>query len=354
MTEPLPKPERSSYTPIDFTTWRESQSFVLAPKFQRRGVWPVPARSFLIDTLLRGFPVPPIYLRVTQSADKKRIIREVIDGQQRVSAVLDYMDGKYALAKNVGGPYVGKTFSELGQAEQDAIRTYSFICETLHGASDQNVLEIFARLNTYSVPLNAQELRNGRYFGRFKQTAYRLAYEHIEFWRRHGIFSERSIARMLEVELTSELMILALDGLQDKKTSINQFYEEYDEVFAEERTVERRFRLVLDVINNALGESLVDSEFRRPPLFYSLFSVVFHRTFGIPKHKVPTPRKPLTGPESTALATAAGTLSDAVTKAKEGEPIPRGMTEFVAACLRQTDNLRPRQIRFETLYKTTF
>ena len=91
------------------------------------------------------------------------------------------------------------------------------MCLMFGDISDGEVLETFARLNTYAVKLNAQELRNGRFFGLFKQSAYTLAFEHVEFWRRNGIFSERNIARMLEVELTSELLIALLDGLQDKK-----------------------------------------------------------------------------------------------------------------------------------------
>src|SRR2546428_514680 len=90
----IPKPDRSTYTPLDFSSWREAEGLSLTPKFQRRGVWTTPARSFLIDTLIRGLPVPPIYLRTTQSADRKRIVREVVDGQQRISAVLDFIDGK--------------------------------------------------------------------------------------------------------------------------------------------------------------------------------------------------------------------------------------------------------------------
>jgi uncharacterized protein DUF262 len=350
----MEKPERSSYTPLDFLSWREAKSFVLVPKFQRRGVWPAPARSFLIDTLLRGFPVPPIYLRIAQSEDKKRTVREVIDGQQRLSAVLDYMDGKYALSRAVGGPNVGKTFVDLGESDQKTIRTYSFICETLHGVSDQEVLEIFARLNIYSVPLNAQELRNGKYFGRFKQSAYGLAHEHVEFWRRHRIFSERSIARMLEVELTSELMILGLDGLQDKKKSIEDFYAKYDEEFAERSTVEKRFRATIDGINEAVADTLAESEFRRPPLFYSLFGVVYHRMFGIPKVTLPSPKKPMNQREASELSAAVSKFSDLLESAGEGQPVPRGYEDFVLASQRQTDNIKPRMVRLEKLYTTAF
>ena len=73
------------------------------------------------------------------------------------------MDGKYALSKSLNAPYKGRPFSKLSDDEQDAIRQFSFISEVMHGVSDADVLQIFARLNTYSVKLNAQELRNGRF-----------------------------------------------------------------------------------------------------------------------------------------------------------------------------------------------
>jgi hypothetical protein len=351
----MQKPERSSYTPLDFLDWQESGTLVLTPKFQRRSVWQTPARSYLIDTLIRGMPVPPIFLRVMQSEDKKRTVREVIDGQQRVAAVLDYLKGKYALSSNLGTPYAKKYFDELIPEYQDSIRGYAFMCEVFSGVGDSEVLQIFSRLNTYSVPLNAQELRNGRFFGPFKQTAYSLATEHLEFWRRDRIFTEQSIARMNEVELVSELMILELDGLQDKKKSIDAFYESYDEQFTERRRVEERFRSVIDSITEALKETLPISEFRRVPIFYSLFAAVFHRMYGMPKEDLPTGRAArLLKSEMEKLQDTVLTLSEKLAQARQEEEIPQAYERFVNACLRQTDNIRPRQIRFNEVYRRAF
>ena len=178
------KPDRSNYTPLDFLEWDEMKSLVLTPKFQRRGVWTDAARSFLIDTLLQGMPVPPIYLRVRQSDDKKKIVREVIDGQQRVASVLKFLRNDLKLSKALSGDYAGKRFADLTEKEQDRVRQFAFNCEVFQGIADKDILEIFARLNTYSIPLNNQELRNGKYFGFFKRSAYRLAYTYIEFWRK--------------------------------------------------------------------------------------------------------------------------------------------------------------------------
>ena len=105
----------------------------LTPKFQRRGVWKPAARSFFVDSLLRGLPVPPIYLRQQQSPERDRVIREVVDGQQRIAAVLDFMEGKYRLSKTLKESWRGKTFSGLTTAEQDRITTYAFSVEVFPG-----------------------------------------------------------------------------------------------------------------------------------------------------------------------------------------------------------------------------
>ena len=350
----MTKSERCNYATLDFVEWDGTRSLVLTPKFQRRGVWTDAARSLLIDTLIRGMPVPPIYLRVRQAEDKKRIIREVIDGQQRVGAVLRFVNDDFKLSKSLDKEWANKRFSDLGPKHQDQIRQYSFNCEVFQAISDQEVLDIFTRLNTYSIPLNNQELRNGKYFGYFKQSAYRLAHDYLEFWRKHGIFSERSIARMLEVEFTSELMIAQLDGLQDKKKSIDAFYEKYDDSFSEQRRVEARLSSTLDEIEEAVGAALDESEFVRVPLFYSLFCAVYHRTYGLPKFDSTTPKRPLTLAEKGQLASALAKLSELISNAKEGQEPSPSYSKFVTACLRQTDNLEPRRVRLQTLYREAF
>jgi Protein of unknown function DUF262 len=350
----MTKPERSVYTSQDFLQWRETNTLDLTPKFQRRGVWKPAARSYFIDSLLRQMPVPPIYIRSSQSEDRKRVIRQVIDGQQRISSVLDFLDGNLRLSRTLNASWAGHTFDDLSEAEKTRITTYSFSSEIFQGISDLEVLEVFARLNTYSVPLNAQELRNGKYFGRFKHTAYTLAYEHLEFWRRHGIFSERSLARMLEVELTSELIIAELDGMQDKKKSIEDFYERYDERFPQRSTVRAQFREVIDIVNDTFEDSLKTTEFHRPPLFYTLFCTVFHRVSGLPHCRIGTPKRVPTRQERLGLIESVGKLSELIASARTHEPIPHKYERFVTACLRQTDNIKPREERLRVVYENAF
>lgn len=63
----MQRPERSSYNSTDFLGWRKLKSLEISPKFQRRPVWSRDARSYFIETLLLGYPVPPLYLRVRQA-----------------------------------------------------------------------------------------------------------------------------------------------------------------------------------------------------------------------------------------------------------------------------------------------
>jgi uncharacterized protein with ParB-like and HNH nuclease domain len=78
----------------DFREWYEASVLVLAPKFQRRSVWPDKARSYLIDTVLRDLPMPKLFMR-QEIDDSGRTIREIVDGQQRIRTVLAYIENGF-------------------------------------------------------------------------------------------------------------------------------------------------------------------------------------------------------------------------------------------------------------------
>ena len=353
----MKKAERSTYTSLDFLSWDSAGTLVISPKFQRRSVWTRPAKSYLIDTLLLGLPVPPIYLRVVQAEDKKSIVREVVDGQQRVTAILEFLKDKYSLAPNIESKCHGKKFSQLTEDQQDAITQYSLICEVFHGVGDTEILQIFSRMNMNSVKLNDQELRNGKYFGPFKRTCYQLGYNHLEFWRRNRIFAEMGIARMKEVELTSELIVAMIAGQQHKKKSIDTFYKKFDEEFSNKNAIEKKFKNIIDEITSIFDEDLKLTQFKRPPLFYSMFLALYHRIYGLEGEDLPmTPAKKMTNNDRENFREAILELSNAVEFFKsDGMPADNAKTElFIDACIRSTDNLKQRNIRLIRIYEAAF
>ncbi len=350
------KTEKAVFTPNDFALWQENTLLEITPKFQRRAVWRTPARSFFIDTLLRNMTVPAIYLRKTQNAGKTKAIREVVDGQQRVRSVLDFMQDDFRLSSTLAAPWAGKRFSQLSDDEQKQIQEFSLTTETFKSISDKQVLEVFCRLNMNGIPLNKQELRNGKYFGLFKQTAFESALTYLEFWRKHKVFSEQSIARMLEVELVSELLIAGREGMQDKKTSIDTFYDKWEETYPDQSRDAKRFAETLDTLMDTFREGdLASSEFRRPPLFYTLYCVVFHHLFGMPGVQRVSPKKRLTADQRDGLKEAVAALSEKIAQSKDPAfDVPQKYKSFITAGQSQTDNIQPRKIRFGSLYDQAF
>ena len=150
-----------SYSIADFAEWHANSLLDLSPKFQRRSVWTRAAKSFLIDTILRGKPMPKVLL--TQDLINNKNVRTVVDGQQRIRSILEFMDGAFTILKTHNSEHAGKTFSELDEDAQTAILQYEIGVDLLYNVSLAEMLDIFARINTYSVTLNTQEKLNAKY-----------------------------------------------------------------------------------------------------------------------------------------------------------------------------------------------
>jgi len=258
------------YSINDFWEWSQRKELVLTPKFQRRSVWSDKARSYLMDTIIRGLPIPKIFMRHDVDPKTRKSIREIVDGQQRTRTILNYLDDGFKISRIHNEEFAGYYFSGLQSSVQKDILQYLIAVDVLHGAEDAQVLDIFARLNTYTVRLNIQELLNAKYFGLFKSTVYSLGYEYLNFWLNNNILSNREITRMGEADLTSELLILTMDGVQDRK-KIEDYYKRFDDEFNNKKAVVEKFKKTMDTISEIIGDSLPSSNFASKPLFYSLF-----------------------------------------------------------------------------------
>jgi uncharacterized protein with ParB-like and HNH nuclease domain len=74
----------------------DKNALVLRPPFQRNPVWTETQRSYLIDSILRGYPIPELYMQ--EAVDSKgREVHTVVDGQQRIRACLEFVEGNFSL-----------------------------------------------------------------------------------------------------------------------------------------------------------------------------------------------------------------------------------------------------------------
>jgi len=326
----------------DFKEWNNREELVLAPEYQRRKVWSEKARSYLIDTILKGFPIPGVYIRQKIYLKTQKSIREVVDGQQRISAILDYINDKFAVSKVHSKKYGGLTFSELPDEVKEKYLEYDLSTDYLVGANDLDILEVFARINSYTVILNTQEKLNAEFSGKFKQAVFRLGRDHLEFWRRNKILTNYNIMRMKEAELSTDLVIAMINGIQDRG-KIKSYYKKYDDEFPQEEKVVNRFKKCIDTIAEIFGDTLIESPFRRTTLFYSLFCAIYDIMYNLPNSDIPNfqIKKEAYGPIKNALSKLEKELT-----AKEHS---HKYFEFIDASTRHTTDQSRRLIRHRTI-----
>ena len=265
----------------DFYEWYQSKQLILNPKFQRRAVWAPQAKSNLLNTIILGLPMPIFFIRSKVDPQTKKSVREVVDGQQRLRAIFDFIDNGFTIRKSQNAEYGGFFFSELPDEIKSDILNYEISVNVLVDMDDREILDIFARLNSYGVKLNNQELINAKYFGAYKQFVYELGYDYSTFWELNGIFTTVQMLRMKEAEFVSELMAAILGGIQDTK-SAEKYYAQYDDSFDMADEISLRFKSIMDMIANIFDGNLSKSRFTMVPLLYSLFVVLYHMNYGIP------------------------------------------------------------------------
>ena len=176
----------NSYPVSKLLEWHKEGSLKLRPDFQRRPNWPQRAKIYFVDTLLRGYPVPLMYLRPRLDPKTRSPIREVVDGQQRLTAIIEFVEGQFRLNDSVTG-YQGLRYDELELQDQNAFLSYIMGIDELTNASDEYVLEVFHRLNSNGVQLNAQELRHGTFHGAFRNTVVDASERWTILWARYGV-----------------------------------------------------------------------------------------------------------------------------------------------------------------------
>jgi len=258
----------------DVRDWKEANRLELQPDFQRREVWSKAAQIALIDTIIYNIPIPKIYIKSIIREEKT--YRVVIDGQQRLTAILAFVENNLKLrSPHISfEAYAGKKFKDLPEEIRNKILSYNIDFNEIFNPSEEEVRDLYARVNKYTVSLNKQELRRADFPGEFINLASELS--ESEFFSDNKFFSTGQKRRMLDVEYLEELLALLLEGDQDKKDSLDDFCEKY-RVFHDGTTIiKEKFMNVLDDISTIFSpeKPLANTRFRQKADFYSLFGCV--------------------------------------------------------------------------------
>lgn len=289
------KPQRFLEATTSTVAWFWSRvregTLDMRPPYQRNPVWLEPQKAYLIDTILRGYPVPELYLqtRVTSQGVEQHTI---VDGQQRIRACLEFINNEFTLGDE-SEKYSGLSFDELDDDVKKQIFQYKFVVRQLPELEDIEIREIFGRLNRNNMALNRQELRKATYWGEFITSMTDLS--QLPFWVNSGLFTSNDFRRMLDIEYISELAVALLFGPQNKKARLDDFYANFEEEFPDRERLERAFNMILTELT-ALLDWPSSLRWSRKVDFYTLFLVLGSRVKEIPfdRQERDTARKRLT------------------------------------------------------------
>lgn len=176
---------------------------LLVPEYQREWVWDKGRASRLVESLILNIPIPVLYFAETEEAKY-----EIVDGQQRVRSILDFANNEFALGGlAVLGEYNKLRFHQLPEREQRFLKTRMIRTVVISHESHPTIkFEIFERLNSGSVALNAQELRNVVYRGRFNQLLRQLSLHPL---LREILGTKHPRPRMIDEELVLRFFTLS-------------------------------------------------------------------------------------------------------------------------------------------------
>jgi Protein of unknown function DUF262 len=278
----------------------------IKPPYQRKPVWAARQKCYLVESILMGLPVPEIYIQQTTSPEGETTYA-IVDGQQRIRTVLQFIGSetdpdvqefnKFVLDKlDDSSRWKNLSFADLEPEEKRTFYGYRFAVRYLNTDSDDEVRDMFRRLNKFLTPLKPQELRNATYMGPFIQLTEKLA--DSEYWAENRIVTAASIRRMGDVEFVSELLIGVLHGPQGgSERIVDEYYkqyEDYEDEFPEQRRTHKLFDETLATIQQILPD-IKETRWSNKTDFYTLFVGVASllRTHELPKANTAKVKKSL-------------------------------------------------------------
>ena len=262
--------EQARYPLDSIRTMLDSEKYIRNPEYQRRKRWDNTRKSRLIESFIMNVPIPPIFLYEIAYS-----IYEVMDGQQRLTAIYDFYKGKFDLeGLEYWQELNGRNYQNLPEQVRRGIdrRYLSSIVLLEETAKSQEEAEylkqiVFERLNSGGEKLTPQETRNALHNGKFNQVCIKLAQNDYfrKMWKlplesegEEKLLKSEPYRKMEDVELV--LRFFAYRHIANLKSPVDKFLDEYlkqangysDETI---KSLENLFKETINLIYSILGAS---------------------------------------------------------------------------------------------------
>jgi len=338
----------SPMTIADYCGAMRRKEILTNKEYQRSDeVWPPVARSFLIETILQGYPIPKIFLFQRTDLKSKKTIKEIVDGQQRSKAILDFFSNDLRLSRKADlEDAAGKIYDELDDDLKGRFLNYQLSIDLFVSVSPSEIRESFRRLNSYTVPLKPEEQRHAEYQGLFKWFVYQLTREYEEAFLGMGVLSEKQIVRMQDAKLISELIHALQIGITTtKSTNLDRLYKDNDREFPDEAALRDRFARTMNFLIEL--PEIHESPLMKGYVFYSLFLAASHMLQPCPAlNDVFVPPQPYVFERDVVVANLTA-LSQALEL--EDDIAQEKFQSFVSASTGKTNVESQRKLRVEWL-----
>lgn len=280
--------EHDSLTVKQILAWNDEGKLNLNPGFQRSSVWVKRDRQLLIDTILRGMPLPNLFLWEHKEGNK--IVFDVIDGKQRIESLLEFTKNREPLSLKFDPEGDADwecqdlyewSWKELKQYEPKIMARflgYEFPVVLVKG-SLPDIEQVFIRINSTGKKLTPQEIRHAKWY---KNSDLLLTAESIaktkkyeRYFREMGILSKGQITRMKAIELITELMLsIEKEDVLDRKKALDSIMSNRDINKNTVARLGREVKSILDLIKSIFPD-LHTGRFSKSSDFYAVFFAVW-------------------------------------------------------------------------------
>lgn len=266
--------------------WCRDKRINLSPGFQRNSVWQKKDQQMLIDSILKGMPLPSLFFWENKTG--RKVVYAAIDGKQRIESLLAFTRARAGLSINFVPEkdsdwkikdkenWNWKEITEFEPKIKKQFLQYKLPVVFLNG-NLADVEQVFIRINSTGKPLSKQEARRARWYQNsyLLQAAEEVASRLQKYFVNLEILSPNQISRMKAIEMVSEFMLsINREDVLDRKKALDQIMAAGA---INRHTVVKLGKTVISVLNiiKTTFPDLKTSRFRRPTDFYALFFVIW-------------------------------------------------------------------------------
>ncbi len=221
------------------------------------------------------FALPRLMLHQVAARRGSPEYTDIVDGQQRTVALREFRKDEFYLSAIVDRQHLrGKKYSTLNATDREAFDGYMLKMDRFEDASEQDIREVFRRINSYTVPLNPEEQRHAKFQGEFKWFIHRQIEVYTETFKNSGVLSEQRINRMADAKLLTEIVHAMTNGISTTDArSLRKVYSDFDREFELDREFTRRLSVAHDRV---AGWGLLPKPLRKHYHAYSLILALLH------------------------------------------------------------------------------